>query len=374
MKHTIHLNIKMKEIKTAIYFDFDLLRNPNFLMHCKKLGKRFAIITDQTVEKLYGKSLLDFLTPLMELITLHAFPAGEQSKTRAMKEKLEDALFQANHSKDSALIVIGGGGVTDLGGFIASTFCRGVPFLSIPTSLVGMIDASIGGKTGVNTPFGKNLIGTIYSPEAIFIDLSILQTLPDKQMREGAAEIIKYGLIFNSLLFDMFIDDFNLWDQRDFPFLKKLIYESCLVKKKVIQTDLKEKGMRRSLNFGHTIGHAIETLEEYRLSHGEAIAIGLIVESYISMHLKKIKEYEFDQIYNLMKNVGFLLKISQQVTSHAMLKVMKRDKKNKGDSIRCVVLDGIGKVLPFQGEYCKAIPSSLLIEALEWMVAEFYSP
>ena len=374
MKNKIYLNIKTKNIKTKIYFDCSLYNDPMLLTQCKKLGKRFAIITDHHIETLYGKSLHHFLTPFMDLVTLHAFPAGEKSKTREVKEKLENALFKANHGKDSILIALGGGIVNDLAGFIASTFCRGLPFLSIPTSLIGMIDASIGGKTGVNTSFGKNLIGAIYSPEAVFMDLSFLQTLPDEQMREGVSEIIKYGLTLNASLFKILFDEFDLWVQRDASFLKNLIYESCLTKKRVIQTDLKDKGWRRSLNFGHTIGHALETLEQYRLSHGEALAIGLIVESYISMRLNKIKEHEFDQIYHLIKNFGFLLKISDQVTSEAMLKLIKRDKKNKETSTRCVVLGGIGNVLSFQGEYCQAIESSLFIEALEWMISEFYHP
>jgi len=303
---------------------------------------------------------------------LHTFKAGEKSKSRTVKAELEDELFAKGHGRDSYFIAMGGGVTTDLVGFIAATFCRGVPYLSIPTSLLGMVDASIGGKTGINISYGKNLIGTTYSSEAFFIDLSTLNTLPEEEFRSGAAEIIKHGLIANRHLFEMLAEDLDKWNKRDVPFLKKLIFKSVLVKKRIVEIDLKEEGMRRMLNFGHTIGHAIETLEEYQMPHGEAVALGMVVESLIACKMKKIKEVEFDAIYRLLRAMRFKLSISDKVTSEKMLEVMRYDKKAQKRIPRFVILDKIGKVESFKGVYCKKIDDTVLTEALGWMVAEFY--
>jgi len=374
MKDHIILKAKQEEIRTDIYICSDVIENPHFEKLSQKLAPRYAVITDTNIGKLYGPSLIKFLKDLGLSATLHLFSAGEKSKSRTVKAALEDELFEAGHGRESAFIAMGGGVTTDLVGFIAATFCRGVPYISLPTSLLAMVDASVGSKTGINVSFGKNLIGATYSPQAIFLDLSVLRTLSDEGMREGTAEIIKHGLIARRSLFEMIDECIDKWNERDIPFLKKLIYESCHVKKKIVETDLKEHGMRRMLNFGHTIAHAIENIENYKMPHGEAVALGMVVESLISLKMKKIKESEFDEIYQLLKSMNYNLSISEKVTTEKMLEVMKYDKKAKGRVPRFVILEGIGKVEPFKGAYCTPVDDSLLSEALGWMVAEFYRP
>ena len=273
--------------------------------------------------------------------------------------------------RDTTLIVMGGGVATDLGGFVAATYCRGIPYISVPTTLLGMVDASMGGKTGVNVKSGKNLIGAFYPPKAIFIDLSMLATLPDKEILSGSAEMIKHGLIADKTLFNQLTEELKLWEQRDLDFFKTLVIENCKIKKKVVEGDFKESGERRILNFGHTIGHAIETVEEYSLSHGEAIAIGMIIEALISQKLGHLKETEFDAIYELIQTMGFPLKLSEKVTIEAMHRAMRQDKKAEGKIPRFVILHSIGKVESFKGAYCTSIEDSLLYEALGWMIAEF---
>lgn len=372
MKAQLILNLPPKKLQTSIYIDSKITKTPLFLKRCHTLSSRFALITNYNLGNLYGKSLMTFLQKEGFDVTLHLFKGGEKHKNRKVKEEIEESLFRAGHGRDSAIIAMGGGVALDLIGFVAATFCRGIPFLSIPTSLLSMVDASIGGKTGVNIPFGKNLIGSMYFPHAIFIDLSFLDTLPEKAIREGSSEIVKYGLIANSHLFYQLSNELDLWEKRDLPFLKNLIHESCSIKKKVVEADMNEEGMRRMLNFGHTIAHAIETLENYEISHGEALAIGIIVESLISLKMESIREKEFDQIYHLFKAMRFNLSISPHLTSKALLDSMRYDKKTlKGTTPRFVILNRIGSVKSCKGAYCTEIDPDLLNEVLGWMIAEF---
>lgn len=371
MKDEITLKTKGKKRQTTIYMGFDLIQGVSLLNFCKNLSERLAIITDTEVGKYYSQPLLECLQQADLDVTLHTFQAGEKSKSRFVKARLEDELFEAGHGRASACLAMGGGVTTDLVGYLAATFCRGISYLSLPTSLLAMVDASIGGKTGVNLSYGKNLIGALHHPSAIFIDLSTLQTLSDDGMREGGAEIIKKGLIANSNLFEMLDENLEKWHERDLLFLKELVYESCLVKKKIVEVDPEEKGIRRILNFGHTIGHALEVLEGYEMPHGEAVAIGMLVESFMSLNLKKITQIEFDQIYRLLHVMGYRLKISSYITSEKMMEVMRYDKKAKNAMPRFVLLNGIGKAASFKKVYCAPVDEMVLSEALGWMMREF---
>lgn len=371
MKSHLTLKVQPEEICTDIYVGVDLFKKELFLTHCRKMAKRFAILTDSHVCKLYGKALLDLFISEGFDATLHSFKAGEQSKTRHMKEQLEDELFRAHHGSDSCIIGLGGGVVADLAGYIAATFCRGIPYLLLPTTLLAMVDASIGGKTGVNTPFGKNLVGAIHCAEAVFMDLSILHTLSDEAMRQGTAEIIKYGLIADHSLFRLVQDNLDKWSQRNLSFTQKMIVMSCGIKMKIIEGDLKDKGKRRTLNFGHTIGHAIEALEEYQISHGEAVAIGILAECLISHKFEAFGEQELDAVYHLFKQLGFSLSLSKKVTVETMLEAMKYDKKAKKRIPRFTILKGIGKIQACKGAYCREIDEEVLREVLGWMLAEF---
>lgn len=361
----------MKTENPPVYFDDDLIENKAFLRLLKEHQGRFALITDDKVAALYGEPFLNFMQKHGFECHLIAFPAGEKSKTRKTKEEIEDKLLSRKMGRDTLLIVLGGGVVTDIGGFVAATYLRGVPYISIPTSLLGMVDASIGGKTGVNVKQAKNIIGATYPPIAIFMDLSMLKTLSDSGILCGSAEILKHGLIADKYLFEHLEEEVDKWKERNPDFLKKIIIESVKIKKKVVERDLKEGGERRILNFGHTIGHAIEALEEYALFHGEAIAIGMVVEALIAQKLGHLSESDFDAIYELIKKMGFALKISEKVSTASMKETMMSDKKAAAKVPRFVILDGIGKVLSFKGDYCQKIDEHLLDEALGWMVAEF---
>src|SRR5579885_837947 len=249
-------------------------------------GKRIAVITHENTRSL----------PVGEHFT---FPRGEEYKTRAIKEHLEDELLKAGFGRDAVIVGFGGGIVTDVAGFVAATFCRGVPYFAIPTTLLGMVDAAIGGKTAVNTPFAKNAIGAFHPPAGIFIDTSFLQTLSEKQLQEGLAEIIKHALIASEELFAFLGGNYPLWKARDVSFIETLIYRSCAIKADVVKRDPREKGMRRILNFGHTVGHALEVATSHRITHGEAVAVGMMAECRLSQFLPWADLKKIEELYSL---------------------------------------------------------------------------
>ena len=352
-----------------IFFTDSLIEDQHFIKWIERDSNRFALICDENVAKLYSGPLLEFIRSKNLDCTLITFPSGDHHKTRHQKEAIEDALIEKKFGRDTTLIVMGGGVAHDLGGFVAATYLRGVPYLFISTTLLAMVDASIGGKTGVNLKEGKNLIGTIYFPKAIFIDFSTLKTLPDHEMLNGCAEIIKYGLISDPTLIDRCTENFS--NLKDLKFLERMVKKCVHLKMKIVSHDPYEAGERRVLNFGHTIGHAIERIEGYKIAHGEAIAIGMIVEGFIAFKMGFLREKEFDKIYQIFKFMGFPLALSKDVTQPKMVEAMQTDKKGHGGSVRMVILRGIGDVAPFKNKYCSNIESAILAEALAWMISEF---
>ena len=216
-----------------------------------------------------------------------------------------------------------------LSGFVAATYLRGIPYVSVPTSLLAMVDASLGGKVAINTPFGKNTLGAIYPPRAVFMDFAFLTTLPHSERLQGFAEMIKYGLIAEKTLF-FSLSEWKDWClEWDLSFVKKLILKSCLIKKRIVEVDPLDRGKRRILNFGHTFGHAIELIEKYEISHGEAVAMGLIGESMLSMRLGLLQEKEYDQIATLIRGLGFSLTLSSKKTVEEMVEACQQDKKRR---------------------------------------------
>ncbi len=296
---------------------------------CETLGTRAAVIVDPAISH-FGET---FLAPT--------------KKTREAKQQLEDQILQAGFGRDSVFVAIGGGTTTDLVGFLAATYMRGVPLVLVPTTLLGMVDAAIGGKTAVDTPFGKNLIGTFYLPKAIIVDLDYLLTLPEKELINGRSEIVKMALIYDPSILQQ-----NLEEQ---------IIRAILAKIAIVEQDPKEIGLRRMLNFGHTIGHAIELCAEYSVSHGEAVALGCVAESYLSLLMGFLPQNEFDQIVQLFPKFRWNYK------REAILKAMTLDKKSSKGAIRFVLIDQIGRAIPFDGAYCCEVPEEKIIAALKFM-------
>ncbi len=321
----------------------------------EKKGKRYALVTDAHVEKLYGRKLQSQLRQKRFDVELIVIPAGEQAKNRQTKADIEDQMLEHEFGADTTIIALGGGVVTDLVGFVAGTYCRGIPLICVPTTLLGMVDASIGGKTGVNVSKGKNLIGIYHFPSLVLIDPEFLKTLPKQELRNGIAEVIKYGLIASKKLFTIVENGVDLIDA---------IARSIEIKMAVIEKDpFEQKGYRRVLNFGHTIGHALESLLNYQIGHGDAVAIGMLIESYLSMRMGYLKEEDFKRIQRLLQAQEFPLQILKKVTCARLIKAMALDKKSLESVPRFVLLQSIGRTVSFDGEYCTPVKPKLIEEA-----------
>ncbi len=237
--------------------------------------------------------------------------------------------------------------INDLAGFVAATYCRGVEWIAIPTTLLGMVDASIGGKVGVNTPLGKNMIGAFHPPKEVILDFNFLESLPEREWKNGVAEIIKYGLIKDPSLLEA-------------PRSHEAIKRSIAIKQEIVAADPKERGLRRILNFGHTVGHALELLSDYQLSHGEAVAMGMRVATRMS----QLKKEEVERVEACLEREGF-----QEIPlSEKILEVIKLDKKACNGLPRFVLLEEIGKACSFAGEYCREIKSQELLCAFRKVV------
>lgn len=323
-----------------------------------------VVLSDDHISSIYGEQLTQFLRNSDVEVHLLTFKAGEASKSRKTKEKIEDQMQELGLGRDTTLIGLGGGVTTDLAGFIAATYCRGIPFISIPTSLLAMIDASIGGKTGVNTPYGKNLIGCFYQPDSILIDYSFLKTLSLKQAKEGLVEMIKTGLVYDQSLFEK-LCSYSYAEGIIDEDLQEMIKECCKIKLKIVEQDFEEKnGLRRILNFGHTVGHALEKVFEYQIGHGEAVAMGMICESYMAMKMELLNPKAFHQVLDLLR--GYYE--PRDYSSPKVYEMMLLDKKSKDKTPRFVMLEKIGRVCSCKGEYCMSVEQTLVIEALEFLL------
>ncbi len=349
-------------IQTGILNDKKLLSQ-----YLSSLGSRFAIITDGTLSLLYGEQLYQSLVDSNLDVTLFSFPSGETYKTRATKEHLENQMFEKGFGRDTCVIALGGGVVTDLAGYLAATYCRGVPLVTIPTSLLGMIDASIGGKTSVNVPYGKNMLGCIYQPKKVIIDPSTLQTLPAKEFTYGVVEMIKHSLIADSTYFDYLDKQTHALLNLEPTPLEHAIFESCRIKKEIVEQDEKEQGKRHLLNFGHTIAHALENLTHYTLPHGEAVAIGLLVESHLAVQLGHLSQGTFDRIHKILIKYGLPLQLSSHFSIQALSDAMVLDKKSLKGQPRFVIINAIGSPLNCNSHYCMHVEEKLLKNALQWM-------
>jgi len=322
-------------------------------------SKLFIIVDDHT-HKYCLASFLEYLQTTLS-IEIIEIPSGELHKTIHTCNELWLALADLEADRKSLIINLGGGVVTDLGGFVASTFKRGVDFINVPTSLLAMVDASVGGKTGVDLGTLKNLVGVINNPQMVLIDTGFLATLPQVEMRSGLAEMYKHGLIANpeywnrlSALHNLSIVDLNT-----------LIYDSIIIKNLIVLEDPRELGLRKTLNFGHTLGHAIEShcldhSEKQTLLHGEAIAIGMILECYISTHLCGLSNDELQNISQVLLNMYDRVSFTEN-DIEAVISLLKHDKKNDFGRINFVLLDAIGT-----SKINEQVPNILIYKAFEY--------
>jgi 3-dehydroquinate synthase len=305
---------------------------------------RVAIISNKTIFPIYRDTLLRSLREYNIVPEILLIPDGEEYKDFLWTYYIHGELLKARFDRSSLLIAFGGGVVGDITGFVASTYMRGIRYIQIPTTLLAQVDSSVGGKTGVNHPLGKNMIGTFFQPSLVLVDLDTLRTLPKKEFYAGMAEIIKYGIIADEKLFDYLITDkegiISLKDS-----MVKIIKRSCEIKADVVSKDEKESGLRAILNFGHTIGHAIETVTGYRrFLHGEAVAMGMCAAADIAVRMKIFQRSDAKRIKELVKMYNLPADIPGDLNVRDMINAMEIDKKVKAGKLRFILPEAIGKV------------------------------
>jgi 3-dehydroquinate synthase len=308
-----------------------------------QVGSRQFIITDSNVAKYYANDFVRMLRKSGGIPQLLIVPAGEKSKSRRTKELLEDKLISLNAGRDCLIIALGGGMIGDLAGFVAATLHRGVPYVQIPTTLLAQVDSSIGGKVAVNHPKGKNLIGAFYQPRKVYIDVSTLSTLSNKEFRNGIAEVIKYAAILDNKLFSYLERNNTMILSRNMRSLNRVIQRCCELKKIVVEKDEKETGYRRILNFGHTIGHSLEQLSNYALSHGESVSIGMAAEARISVLMNLSSDRVLERLTSLIKLYGIPTQIPSRYEIKQIVLTTLRDKKMQHDKVHYTLLKRISK-------------------------------
>ncbi len=321
---------------------------------------RCVIITDSNVNPLYGEMVKEKLKQIAVPLDVIEIPAGETSKSMNTVLEVARQLIELNASRKSLLIALGGGVVGDLAGFVASIYKRSVPYVQIASTLVAQVDSSVGGKTGIDLPEGKNLLGTFYQPRAVLIDLSFLRTLSDKDFKNGLAEIIKYGIISDEEMFSLLEQKRDAVIQRQLPVMKTLVERSCGIKAHIVEMDEQEGGLRRILNFGHTIGHALEAASDYRLTHGEAVAIGMVAAAQISDRLNYLDERSYERIVDVIKQYGLPTDIPGDFNTKEILGFMASDKKVVGARLYFVLIKKIG--VPF---VTAEVPSNIIVDVIE---------
>lgn len=316
--------------------------SPVFLSHLK--GKALFIISNATVSELYLQKLQNNLKQFqIENTPVYLMPDGEQYKNLQQFEQIIAQMLTLNLGRDSIIIALGGGVVGDLAGFVASCYQRGIPFIQIPTTLLAQIDASVGGKTAVNHPLGKNMIGAFHQPQQVLIDPETLLSLPQREFLAGIGEALKYGLLADEALFEWMEASMEKFLQRDLVLLEKLIARCCQIKADIVAEDEKESGKRALLNLGHTFAHAIEAETHYQqYLHGEAVAIGLHAAMRISVALKQSQKEHLERLIKLLDRSGLPSAISSSMNIDNLFSHMKKDKKNKAGKIRLVINKAIG--------------------------------
>ncbi len=308
-------------------------------------SNKAIIITDSNVEKIYGSDILKAIEKTGFDTKLVCFKAGEDQKNISNAQMLYESFFDHKMDRKSLVVALGGGVVGDLAGFAASTFMRGVPYVQIPTTLLSQVDSSVGGKTGINHPRGKNMIGSFYQPKAVFIDADTLTTLPKEELIVGFVEVIKYGMIRSKELFEYLEKSLPDILNLDKDALIHIIFNSCKIKAEVVEEDEKEGAIRAILNYGHTIGHAIETLTGYHgYKHGEAVGVGMLYASKIAKEMGLVDDEIINRQKELIKRLGLRTE-SRELDPKKIVEKLYQDKKTIGGRLRFILPESIGKVV-----------------------------
>ena len=337
------IKIKFDERSYPIYIGENLISNYD-LIEQHILSKKIAIITNETVAAIYLNPLLESLSSHKEIISI-VLPDGESYKNQDSLDDIHTQLLKNKADRSITLIALGGGVIGDITGFAAATYMRGVNFIQIPTTLLSQVDSSVGGKTGINHPLGKNMIGAFYQPKCVISDVNVLKTLPSRELSAGLAEVIKYGLIRDLNFFEWLEDNINSLKEMKASSLIEAIQRSCENKASVVEADEFESGIRAILNLGHTFGHAIEVAQGYgNWLHGEAVGAGMVMAAKLSKSMGWLSDKDLDRITSLIKKAG-LPTNPPKISTEKYLELMMLDKKTKDGQINLILQKSIGEAV-----------------------------
>jgi 3-dehydroquinate synthase len=337
------VNVDLGDRSYPIYIGSGLLGQADLVTPAIK-GRQVCVVTNTTVAPLYLDALMDALVDYQ--VDVVVLPDGEQYKNIETIEPIFTRLLEQRHNRTTTLIALGGGVVGDMCGFAAACYQRGVNFIQVPTTVLSQVDSSVGGKTGVNHPLGKNMIGAFHQPMAVVADMNVFSTLPERELSAGIAEIIKYGLIIDSDFFDWLESNIGALMSLDEQALAYAVKRSCECKALVVAEDEKEQGLRAILNLGHTFGHAIESHEGYGVwLHGEAVAVGMVMAVDLSCRLGWLDSAVLSRLKAMLQQARLPLLGPSNMTVDDFLRYMAVDKKVLDGAIRLVLLDGLGKAL-----------------------------
>jgi 3-dehydroquinate synthase len=311
----------------------------------RKVANRYCILADENVASLYADIVIQSLAENNIFAELISFPAGEASKNLQLFSSLSSSIAQKGFDRKDGIIALGGGVTGDLAGFIASSYMRGIPFIQIPTSLLAQVDSSVGGKTGVDIPEGKNLVGAFYQPKAVYIDTDVLNTLPASEFIGGIAEVIKYGVIRDAGFFQYLMEARNDILSLNTEVLEKIIYTCCSIKADVVAEDEQEANVRRILNYGHTIGHAVEAVSNFAIIHGNGVAIGMVAAARISVMKDLMSEAEAAKIISAIADYGLPTEIPSEFDRDKIKKYLLTDKKIVSGKVSYILPKSIGQVV-----------------------------
>lgn len=328
---------------------------------------RYVLVTDEAVAALHARAVVDALAPLAaEPSLVVAIPPGEAHKTRDTWAAVTDQLLAAGCGRDTTIVALGGGVVGDLAGFVAATYLRGVPVVQVPTTLLAMVDASVGGKTAVDTPAGKNLVGAFHPPAAVLLDPALLATLPARDLAAGAAEALKHGVIASERHFDDVAAQLPALTggAPDPTALERLVGESVAIKAAVVAEDLTEQGRRKTLNFGHTLGHAVESTSGYALRHGEAVALGMVLESELAERLGIARAGTAGRVRAACAAGGLPVSLPGDLDPHVVLAATRGDKKARAGRVEYALPNAIGAMGAYAGRWATAVPDDAVLAVL----------
>ncbi len=368
----------MKEVivglKQEIDRSYPIMILPGLLEEAAKLlvarfsRHAFAVVTDSNLERLYAEDLADSLRAgKVRCEGPIVFPAGEQSKNRQVKRKVEDRMFAAGLGRDTVVVALGGGVVGDLAGFVAATYTRGLKLVQVPTSLLAMVDSSIGGKTGLDVPWGKNLLGAFHQPDLVIIDPRVLKTLAKEHFTSGMAEVVKHGVIRDASLLAFLEERAGELVPENEEVIEELVARNCRIKASVVSEDEREGNLRQILNFGHTVGHALETLSGYRWLHGQAVSCGMVIEAEAAALLDVLPPIHLHRIEKILSELELPGDIAPlQVRVEQVLELARLDKKARQARPRYALPAEIGRMATTpEGSYGIPVAQEVMTRALK---------